>query len=109
MKNHIALAALAAVLALTSPAFAGTGPAAAPAPASRQMTVTHHETATQSRGVTDLYRRAQRKLTDIHLYTGAVDGTRNHAFVQSVERFQRSHNIRATGRLNSETKAALGI
>lgn len=108
MKNHIALAALATALALTSPAFAGTG-SSAPAPASRQMAVTHHASTTEARGVEDLYRRAQQKLTDIHLYTGAVDGTRNQAFVQSLEHFQRSHNIRATGRLNSETKAALGI
>lgn len=108
MKNHIALAALATALALTSPAFAGTG-TSAPTPASRQMAVTHRESTTATRGIEDLYRRAQQKLTDIHLYTGAVDGTRNQAFVQSLERFQRSHNIRVNGRLNSETKAALGI
>ena len=108
MKHHIALAALATALALTSPAFAGTGPST-PAPASRQMQVTHRTSPTAARGVEDLYRRAQQKLTDVHLYTGAVDGTRNQAFVQSLERFQRSHNIRANGCLNSETKAALGI
>ncbi len=108
MKNHIVLAAFATALALTSPAFAGTG-TSAPVPASRQGLVEHRESTTQSRGVEDLYRRAQQKLTDIHLYAGAIDGTRNQAFVQSLERFQRSHNIRATGRLNSETKAALGI
>ena len=108
MKHGIALAALAAALTLISPALAGTG-TAPPAPASRQAQITHHGTPAQTQGVSDLYRRAQRKLTDIHMYSGAVDGSRNTAFVVSLERFQRAHNIRASRRLNSETRAALAI
>lgn len=120
MKHHIALAALATALALTSPAFAGPTMAAptsapasrqtpTPAPTSRQAAVAHRETSTQRQGVERLYRTAQLKLKDMHLYNGAVDGRRNTAFVASLERFQHSHNIRANGRLNSETRAALGI
>ncbi|MBX3429429.1 MAG: peptidoglycan-binding protein [Hyphomonadaceae bacterium] len=108
MKHQIALAALAAALALTSPAFAGTG-ASTPAPASRQAQIEHHPSGPQSQAIEDLYRRAQQKLVDMHLYSGAVDGQRGDAFVQSLKQFQRAHNIRATGRLNSETRAALGI
>lgn len=106
MKHRIALAAIAAALALTSPAFAG--PANAP-PASQQTQVNHRSTQPQTQAVQSLYRRAQQKLTDMRIYTGAVDGRRSDAFVRSLERFQRTHNIRANGRLNSETRAALGI
>ncbi len=108
MKHRIALAAVAAVLSLTSPAFAGAG-TAAPVPASRSQAVEHHATQPQTQAVAGLYRRAQQKLTDMRLYTGAVDGQRSDAFVRSLEQFQRAHNIRANGRLNSETRAALGI
>lgn len=114
MKHHIALAALATALALTSPAFAGPNtatpaPAQTSAPVSRQAPVTHRETASQRQGVERLYRTAQLKLKDMRLYNGAIDGRRNTAFVASLERFQHSHNIRANGRLNSQTRAALGI
>jgi peptidoglycan hydrolase-like protein with peptidoglycan-binding domain len=109
MKHRIALAAITAALALTSPAFAGTGPSATPAPVSRQAQIEHRTTMPQTRAVEGLYRRAQQKLVDLHLYNGAVDGRRSEAFVRSVEHFQREHNIRANGRLNSETRAALGI
>lgn len=108
MKHSIALATLAAALALTSPALAGAGPAQ-PAPASRQTQVMHRETRPQAQSVETLYRRAQQKLTDIHLYRGEMDGKRNDTFVQSLEQFQRAHNIRANGHLNSETRAALGL
>ncbi|MBK8543505.1 MAG: peptidoglycan-binding protein [Caulobacteraceae bacterium] len=63
----------------------------------------------QTQAVEGLYRRAQQKLVDLRLYKGAIDGQRSDAFVRSVERFQRAHNIRANGRLNSQTRAALGI
>ncbi|MEQ1490762.1 MAG: peptidoglycan-binding domain-containing protein [Terricaulis sp.] len=108
MKHRIALAAVAAILSLTSPALAGTG-SAQPVPASRSQTIEHHSTQQQTEAVQSLYRRAQQKLTDMRLYTGAVDGQRSDAFVRSLEQFQRAHNIRANGRLNSETRAALGI
>ena len=108
MKSRIALAAIAAALALSSPAFA-VGGGQTPAPASRSAQVTHQPSAQQSMATQDLYRRAEQKLKDLRLYNGAIDGTRNAAFVQSLERFQRAHNIRATGRVNSETRAALGI
>ena len=108
MKHRIALAAVAAALALASPAFAGGG-APAPTPASRQEHVQHRSTQPQTQAVEGLYRRAQQKLADLHLYTGAVDGQRSDAFVRSLEQFQRAHNIRANGRLNSVTRAALGI
>lgn len=108
MKSRIALVAIAAALALSSPAFAAGG-AQTPAPASRSAPVVHRQNAQQSMATQDLYRRAEQKLTDLRLYTGAVDGQRNAAFVQSLERFQRAHNIRATGRINSQTRAALGI
>jgi peptidoglycan hydrolase-like protein with peptidoglycan-binding domain len=108
MKSRIALAALAAALALSSPAFAA-GAGQTPAPASRSAQIVHQSSAQQISATQDLYRRAQRKLADLHMYTGAVDGSRNTAFVQSLEHFQRAHNIRATGRINSQTRAALGI
>lgn len=108
MKHRIALVAITAALALASPAFAGTG-APAPAPASRTAPVEHRSTQPQTQAVEGLYRRAQQKLVDLHMYSGAVDGHRSDAFVRSLEQFQRAHNIRANGRLNSETRAALGI
>lgn len=108
MKHRIALAALATALALTSPALAA-GAAAPPAPASRMAQVEHHSTTPQTQAVEGLYRRAQQKLVDLRLYNGPVNGQRTDAFVRSVERFQRTHNIRANGRLNSQTRTALGI
>jgi peptidoglycan hydrolase-like protein with peptidoglycan-binding domain len=109
MKHRIALAALASALTLTSPAFAGGGTSTTTTPASRTAQIEHRSTMPQTQAVESLYRRAQQKLIDLHLYTGAVDGKRSDAFVRSVERFQHEHNIRANGRLNSETRAALGI
>lgn len=105
MKHRIALAAITAALALTSPAFAGTG-APAPAPTTRTAQVERSSTAQAGNG---LYRRAQRKLVRLHMYNGAVDGERNDAFVQSLERFQRAHHIRADGQLNPQTRSALGV
>lgn len=108
MKHRIALAAITAALALTSPAFAGTG-AAAPAPASRTTSVEQRATQPQTQANNGLYRRAQRKLVRLHMYNGAVDGQRNDTFVQSLERFQHAHHIRADGQLNPQTRAALGV
>lgn len=58
---------------------------------------------------TELYRRAQQKLKDLSFYSGAIDGTRNAAYVESLERFQREHHLHANGRLNAATRHALGI
>ncbi|MGE3303043.1 MAG: peptidoglycan-binding domain-containing protein [Hyphomonadaceae bacterium] len=45
----------------------------------------------------------------LKLYAGPIDGTRNAAYVQALQRFQRAHRLPATGRLSAETRSALGI
>ena len=78
---------------------ANSQPAASVAPATHSM---HHRYEA-------LYRRAQQKLKDMGLYTGPVDGQRNTTYIASLEGFQRSHHLRASGRLTSQTQRALGL
>lgn len=120
MKARLLLSGLAAAMLLTSPAFAAP-PSAAPvsstgsapmtstaAPAAQ--TAQHATTQRSARAVsTNWDRRAQSKLKELSLYTGPIDGHRNTAYVRALEQFQRSHNMQANGRLNSQTRTALGI
>lgn len=120
MKARLLLPGLAAALLLTSPALAAS-PAAAPlsssggAPmtstaTSGAQTTQHAATQSSARAVSANWdRRAQSKLKELSLYTGPIDGHRNAAYVRALEQFQRSHNIQANGRLNSQTRTALGI
>lgn len=108
MKAQHLIPALAALLATS--AFAAPPAAAPAAAASTQVSAPAapmHSSARASNA--DLYRRAQQKLKDVNLYTGAIDGTRNAAYVRALERFQREHHLTADGRLNHQTRTALGI
>ncbi|MBL8543084.1 MAG: peptidoglycan-binding protein [Hyphomonadaceae bacterium] len=109
MKAQHLIPGLAAALLATS-AFAAP-PAVAPS-AGTSTHVSAPATPMQSparASHADLYRRAQQKLKDVNLYTGAIDGTRNAAYVRALERFQREHHLTADGRLNHQTRAALGV
>ena len=122
MKARLLLPGLAVAMLLTSPAFAAP-PVAAPASSSGSAPMTstaapaaptaQHATTQRSgsaRAVaTNWDRRAQAKLKELSLYTGPIDGHRNTAYVRALEQFQRAHNIQANGRLNSQTRTALGI
>lgn len=88
----------------TAPATQRTAPAAATTPATHSATSNTRESRHAS-----LYRRAEQKLKDMGLYSGAVDGVRNPQYVRALESFQRSHNIHVNGRLTRETMRALGI
>ena len=122
MKARLLLPGLAAAMLLTSPAFAAP-PSAAPvsstggapmtstaAPAAQTAQHAATQRSSSARAVsTNWDRRAQSKLKELSLYTGPIDGHRNTAYVRALEQFQRSHNIQANGRLNSQTRTALGI
>jgi Putative peptidoglycan binding domain len=122
MKTRLLLAAAAgAVSLLAGAAFADPSPststpasapahaASTPSAAATHAASTPAATTASSSATTALYRRAQQKLKDLGMYSGDVDGMRSTAYVHSLEQFQTAHHIRATGRLNSATKRALGI
>ena len=130
MKSRLFLLAGASLALLASPALAQTGSPyapAQPAPVSSTAAATQHAmpaaattnaAAPAARNVASntregrnasLYRHAEKRLIELGLYSGAVDGARNAAYVHSLENFQRAHHIRATGRLTHETERALGI
>jgi peptidoglycan hydrolase-like protein with peptidoglycan-binding domain len=54
-------------------------------------------------------RDVQRMLADRGLYTGPIDGVIGPATRSALAAFQRSANLDATGRLNAQTLAALGV
>ncbi|MEQ1492383.1 MAG: peptidoglycan-binding domain-containing protein [Terricaulis sp.] len=116
------LPALAAVMMLSSTAFAAppsSASAAQFAPSAQsagRMTQTQAAAPTRASNtaparVTNvtLYREAQQKLTDLRLYSGQVNGVRSASYVRALERFQRQHHIRASGRLTPQTRTALGM
>jgi Putative peptidoglycan binding domain len=130
MKAPLFLVSAAAAALLSMSAHADTTPSASSTPAATSSTssspssassaahaatpaATHTASASASAAHTadysGLYRQAQQKLKDLGLYSGAVDGTRNTAYVQSLQRFQTDHHLRVNGRLTTETKHALGI
>lgn len=122
MKTRMILPALAAVMMLSSTAFAAppsSAPATQIAPSAQsagRMTQTQAVAPTRASNATPtratnatLYREAQQKLTDLRLYSGQVNGVRNASYVRALERFQRQHHIRASGRLTPQTRTALGM
>jgi peptidoglycan hydrolase-like protein with peptidoglycan-binding domain len=48
-------------------------------------------------------------LADRGLYTGPIDGVIGPATRSALAAFQRSSNLAATGRLDAQTLAALGV
>ncbi len=52
-------------------------------------------------------REAQQKLQAAGDYKGPIDGKRNVAYVSALKNFQTAHHLKATGRLNAKTQAAL--
>jgi peptidoglycan hydrolase-like protein with peptidoglycan-binding domain len=54
-------------------------------------------------------RDAQLMLADRGLYTGPIDGVIGPATRSALAAFQRSSNLAATGRLDAQTLAALGV
>ncbi len=122
MKTRMILPALAAAMMLTSTAFAAPpsiAPAAQVAPSvqgAERMNSTPAAAPTRANNaaparVTNvtLYREAQQKLKDLRLYSGQVNGLRSASYVRALERFQRQHHIRASGRLTPQTRTALGM
>src|SRR4051794_8872727 len=51
----------------------------------------------------------QERLRQAGVYTGRVDGMWGPDSQAALERFQRSHQLQATGQLNQATAATLGI
>ncbi|MFQ5600407.1 MAG: peptidoglycan-binding protein [Candidatus Krumholzibacteriia bacterium] len=56
-----------------------------------------------------LIRKAQARLTDLGYYRGEIDGGWSRELGRAVKTFQRDRNIRISGILNAETRAALDI
>jgi len=91
-------------------------PAQSTAPAQDQ-TIRAQDHTTQSQATPtrkgaaskDDIRNAQQALKDKGMYTGAVDGTLNADTQKGLRDFQQKNNLKATGTLNHETRAALGI
>ena len=57
----------------------------------------------------DQMKKAQQALADKGLYKGKVTGRSNAAFRASLKQYQKDNQLKATGRLNQETLAKLGI
>lgn len=120
MKSRLLLTSLAASALLVSPVLAATPPSAttppaaaastaSPAAAAQSANAMQSRASNRSAGAAGLYRSAQEKLRDLHLYNGEISGTRNAAYVSALRRFQREHHLNATGRLDARTRQALGI
>ncbi len=57
----------------------------------------------------EIVTRMQQTLKDRGLYTGEVDGVWGEKTQSAVRQFQQSQNMEATGKVNAQTLAALGI
>jgi putative peptidoglycan binding protein len=57
----------------------------------------------------DQVKKAQQALADKGLYKGKVTGRSNAAFRTSLKQYQKDNGLKATGRLNQETLAKLGV
>jgi peptidoglycan hydrolase-like protein with peptidoglycan-binding domain len=57
----------------------------------------------------DQVKKAQQSLADKGLYKGKVTGRSNAAFRAALKQYQKDNQLKATGRLNQETLAKLGI
>jgi peptidoglycan hydrolase-like protein with peptidoglycan-binding domain len=110
----------APAVAPAAPAKAATTPAA-PAQAKPKTadTTTHAAKAAASKpaarhmdGTTataDQMKKAQQALIDKGIYKGKVTGRSNAAFKAALKQYQKDSGLSATGRLNQETLAKLGI
>ncbi len=111
MKSSLIATALASTLLLAVPALAAGSTSSAP-PATTEAPAKPAKPAKpaahQTR-IAALYTKAQEKLKKLGKYDGAVDGTRNAAFVKSLKAFQTDHKLKPTGRLNKDTRKALDI
>lgn len=122
LMTGIAAAALAFAPVLASAQTTPAAPSHASAPAkpaaaapsstapSTKPAAPAHTTATKT--TTDnsaLYKKAQEKLHELGLYSGAVDGTRNNDYVAALKKFQTEHKLTADGRLTHATQEALKI
>jgi len=108
MKKTTVLALGAATfLALAAPAFAAPPASSTPAAASSSSAAApaaSHMTAAQQ-----LVSRAQTKLKQDNLYTGAINGRRDAATIASIRSFQTAQHLTVNGRLDARTRRALGI
>lgn len=106
MKKTTVLAlGAASFLALAAPAFAAPPAASAtPAAATSHTAAPSHMNAAQQ-----LVSRAQTKLKQDNLYTGAINGRRDAATIASIRTFQTQNHLTVNGRLDARTRRALGI
>jgi peptidoglycan hydrolase-like protein with peptidoglycan-binding domain len=54
-------------------------------------------------------RAAQVRLSNLGMYTGAIDGTWDQGTQTAVEHFQASRELRQSGQLDGQTLAAMGL
>jgi peptidoglycan hydrolase-like protein with peptidoglycan-binding domain len=66
------------------------------------------QTAPQQRAET-VVEQAQKKLAALDLKPGEVNGIEHKKTQAAVKRFQKSQNLAVTGRLDTQTLAALGV
>jgi peptidoglycan hydrolase-like protein with peptidoglycan-binding domain len=65
--------------------------------------------AQMTTGAETLVEQAQKKLAAMDLKPGAVNGIEHKQTRDAVKRFQKSQNLSASGRLDTQTLAALGV
>jgi peptidoglycan hydrolase-like protein with peptidoglycan-binding domain len=70
-------------------------------------TAQHHRSA--SRMNADEVKQAQQKLKDDGEYQGQVDGKFGSQTAQAVKQYQQKNGLKATGRLDHDTRAKLGV
>ena len=109
MKKTTVLALGAATfLAFAAPAFAAP-PAASSTPAAASSSASAMPAAAHQTAAQQLVSRAQTKLKQDNLYTGAINGRRDAATIASIRSFQTAHHLTVNGRLDAATRRALGI
>lgn len=103
MRNLIATISAAAALAFASTAYAQDSVASAQGSGGSAAA---SQTQTQTLSV---MAQAQLKLKEAGLFNGEASGYRTTATARALRRYQRANNLRVTGTLTPETRAAMGI
>jgi hypothetical protein len=68
-----------------------------------------HEQITSQQGAETLVEQAQKKLAAMDLKPGPVNGIEHKKTQEAVKRFQKSLKLDVSGRLDTQTLAALGV
>ena len=106
-KKPAAAAQVAPAKAAPAPAAAAPAQAKPKADSTKATKAARHADATTA--TADQVKKAQQALADKGAYKGKVTGRSNAAFRAALKQYQKDNGLKATGRLNQETLAKLGL